>query len=507
MNGTLSRLLTLAIIAAALPACHVSRPADPTRHATAPLPGPESWPDRDLDAVRGFHQRTPESVRRWELNGLVPEDHLEDESRERLASVDRTIVANRLTDHGLLRVWSYPGHEMDVFSVNWLFGGGFLENAAFLTSRDATGYRLERALEDIPETLGTPRHEKNFHFPGLQQTHVHESVMLGTGIELRIPTEIRGRGVLIVLGGLFSTEWQERSIELFEHAGWDLLRINPASRTRRPNDSEYERVRDQRRAYASDLFQRQSGITNEDGSDVPITEWADRVDPDRTGFDSYEAALEVAKAELPMPPTGFELAPESDPEEVGRTIAGAIDDSIAENAYAAEAGVEYLIDMHGRDALGPLAVIGYSAGSLAAPAVAARLEAVGVPVGAMILIGGGADLFTISQTSRRTNGGVDLTGEGHFTPTPAQVAAARDAYLRHTTLDPYALGPALADIPTLLMIASNDESVPNGELLDERLGEPHRIRYFGGHAGLFYFLPPQTPRIIRWLDRVTAGAR
>jgi hypothetical protein len=50
------------------------------------------------------------------------------------------------------------------------------------------------------------------------------------------------------------------------------------------------------------------------------------------------------------------------------------------------------------------------------------------------------------------------------------------------------------------MIASTTSWVPNGDLLDERLGEPDRIRYFGGHGGLFYFLPQQTPRMVRWLD-------
>ena len=453
--------------------------------------------------MRGFHERTPEVIRGWELNGLVPGDQLEPKSREALESIDRTIIANRLTGHGLLRVWSYPGDDSDRFSVNRLFGGGFLENASFLTSRDASGYRLERAMKDVPGNLGAPRGKRNFHLPGLQATYASSSVMLGRGLDLRIPTEIRGRGVLLVLGGLFSTTWQESSIELFERAGWDVLQINPTSWTRRPNDDEFERAEDERRARAMDLFQRRSGMKNEDGSDVPITDWAERVDPEKTGLDDYAAALDDVKKEIPLPLTGFELSPESDPAEVGRTIARAVDDSIAENAYAAQAGIEYLFDTHGRGSLGSIAVLGYSAGSFAAPAVAARLESTGVPVDALILIGSGADLFTISQESTVSNGGIDVTGDGRFAPTPEQISAARDAYLGHTKLDPYALAPALADIPTLLMIASNDEPVPNGELLDERLGFPDRVRYFGGHGGLFYFLPQQTPRMIRWLDQVT----
>ena len=480
MIGLLFRLIVLAFALVLLNGCHVTRPADPTRRANATIPGADAWPSRDLDAVRGFHERTPEVVRRWELN--------------------------RLTDHGLLRVWSYPDDgtkDEDRFSVNWMFGGGFLENATFLTSRDASGYRLERAMEDVPKPLGTPRRKRNFHLPGLQRTYSKESVMLGRGLDLRIPTELRGHGVLIVLGGLFSTTWQESSSARFEKAGWDVFQINPTSWTRRPNDDEFERAEDLRRKRAYELFQKRSGMKNEDGSDVPMDEWANRVDQDKTGFDDYAKASDDVRGEIPLPPTGFELAPESDPDEVGRTIARSIDDSIAENAYAAQAGLEYLIERHGLESLGAIAVIGYSAGSFAAPAVAARLESNSVDIEALILIGSGADIFTISQNSTITDGGIDLTGDGQYTPTPQHINEARDAYLRHTRLDPYALGPALADIPTLLMIASNDKPVPNGDLLDERLGFPHRIRYFGGHGGLFYFLPQQTPRMIRWLDGVT----
>jgi surfactin synthase thioesterase subunit len=478
MNGTRFRLLALSLTVLALPGCHISRPADPARRATAPLPGPDAWPGRDLDAVRGLQERTPAVIRTWEPNGLIPVDELGEESRVALNSIDRTIIANRLTDHGLLRVWSYPGDETEVFSANWLFGGGFLENASFLTSRDASGHRLERAKAGLPAFLGTPRREENTRRPGLQLTHTRQSTMLGAGIDLRIPTDIRGHGVLIVLGGLYSTSWQETSIDLFARAGWDVLRIDPATRVRRPNDAAFDRVQSDRSAFVLDRMKSEPGSVSE----------------------GREAARAEARVKFPLPPLGFDLGPDRDPAEVGRVVARQVDDLIAENAFAAQAAVEYLVDTHGRDALGPIAVIGYSGGSLGAPAVAARLRAIGVPVDALILIGSGADLLTISRTSRRSNGGIDLTSDGRFAPTREQLAAAHEAYLRHTALDAYALGPALADIPTLLMIASHDEWVPNGDLLDERLGEPDRIRYFGGHGGLFYFLPQQTPRMVRWLD-------
>jgi hypothetical protein len=384
MNGTRFRLLALSLTVLALPGCHISRPADPARRATAPLPGPDAWPGRDLDAVRGLQERTPAVIRTWEPNGLIPEDELGEESRAALNSIDRTIIANRLTDHGLLRVWSYPGDETEVFSANWLFGGGFLENASFLTSRDASGHRLERAMAGLPAFLGTPRREENTRRPGLQLTHTRQSTMLGqrASISGSRPTSADS-GVLIVLGGLFSTSWQETSIDLFDRAGWDVLRIDPATRVRRPNDAAFDRVQSDRSAFVLDRMKSEPGSVSE----------------------RREAARAEARVKFPLPPSGFDLGPDRDAAEVGRVAARQVDDLIAENAYAAQAAVEYLVDTHGRDALGPIAVIGYSGGSLGAPAVAARLRAIGVPVDALILIGSGADLLTISRTSRRSTGG------------------------------------------------------------------------------------------------------
>lgn len=292
MNRMRNVLIPALCLLPLLTGCHISRPAAPDRRATAPLPGPEAWPSRDIEAVRDFHERTPEVIRSWELNGLVAEDQLDERSRKALASIEQTVIANRLTDHGLLRVWSDPEGDRDRFTANWLFGGGFVENAAFLSSRDASGYRRERALKDVPDALGTPRLKKNFWLPGLQQTYSGESVMLGRGIDLRVPTRVRGRGVLVVLGGLFSTTWQESSIELFEKAGWDVLQIDPVSWTRKPNDDNYEAVQDQRGAFAKDLFERRLGWKNEDGSYVPMSERADDDASAQDHLDIYAAAYD-----------------------------------------------------------------------------------------------------------------------------------------------------------------------------------------------------------------------
>ena len=502
MKGRVLRLVVLAVVAALLPACHVTRPADPNRRATAALPASEAWPDRDLQAVRRFHERTPDEIYAYELSGLVPREALDEDARIALATPSRTVLANRLTAHGLLRVWTLNEHDT-LYRGLW-FGEAFRANASFLSSRFASGYQLERATRDLPDVIGGPRNTRDFGAPhgGLQRSYAAGSILLTEGIEMHIPPRVSGRGLLVVLGGLLSTVWQEESIELFAGAGWDILQIDSRTGVRGPNDDAVRRAQDAQMASLIDRLTADRDAADDEQGETP-TERSARIRkraPEET-LALYDAIMSAH----PTPPSGLEYTRETDPTELGRVIARAIDDGIAENAYAAEAGVRYLIETHGRDAIGPIAVLGYSAGSLSSPGVAARLRGGGIDLAAMILIGSGADLLDVSRRSELGGTTLSLRGPDGFEPTAEQVERVRDAYRDRVELDPYTLGPALADIPTLLMIASDDRLVPNGDLLDERLGYPDRIRYFGGHGGLFYFLPQQTPRMIRWLDEAVSA--
>lgn len=383
---------------------------------------------------------------------------------------------------------------------------GFVPNASFLTSRDMSAQSLEEYLKDVPDQLGEPRNEPNYFRPGVQSTYAARSVLLDAGMDLSIPTSAGERGLLVVLGGLLSTPWQESSIELFAKAGWTVIQIDPEISIRKPNEDAYRRVKAEQSAWTVDQHKaRSQRYKQAEGPNDPKIFLRDDKNLDRADFDLLVTLNKEANERFKLPPTGFELTADTDPEELGRTIAEAIDNTLAENAYAVAAAVEYFIDTHGSDAVGPIAVLGYSAGSFAAPAVAARLLAEGHAVDAMILIGAGADIFEISQTSVLANVAFNLTPVRGPEPSQERIDEAHSAYLKHTRLDPYALAPALADIPAFLMIADDDTFVPNGELLDQRLQRPHRVRYFGGHGGLFYFLPMQTPRMIRWLDGIVAA--
>jgi pimeloyl-ACP methyl ester carboxylesterase len=114
----------------------------------------------------------------------------------------------------------------------------------------------------------------------------------------------------------------------------------------------------------------------------------------------------------------FTVREASDAQEAGKRAAAAVDDLVADNAYAAEAVLSYLADQRKDAPRGPLAIVGMSAGALAAPGVAARL---GERVSAVVMVGGGADLFQISRTSDLKKTGIQFR-QDEKTPMPEALA-------------------------------------------------------------------------------------
>jgi pimeloyl-ACP methyl ester carboxylesterase len=151
----------------------------------------------------------------------------------------------------------------------------------------------------------------------------------------------------------------------------------------------------------------------------------------------------------------------------------------------------------------PIVVIGFSAGSLVTPTVAARLREV-YPnrVAAMILVGSGAPVFDVSRYSKLTDGGIVLTPPGGPAPDDDTIDALRERYLPLATMDPWNTALAIRDLPVLHIYAAKDKIVParTARLLNDRLVKPDRLVYSGGHLGLFYFIPPQRERISQWLQ-------
>lgn len=203
-------------------------------------------------------------------------------------------------------------------------------------------------------------------------------------------------------------------------------------------------------------------------------------------------------ADLELPITDETL------EESGRIAARSVDRRLAAAAYGAQAVRNYVYTCAPALQDRPVVVWGASAGSFAAPAVAARLG----DVSAVILIGSGANLLAVSQGSTFFDGGIKLTY-----PTQ-ETALDEDArrkelrqglmkeYAKATVLDPLITAPRLRTTPVLMLHGRTDEIVPaaQGDELWELLGKPERWVFSAGHQALFWRLSSQSMGIADWLD-------
>jgi fermentation-respiration switch protein FrsA (DUF1100 family) len=188
-----------------------------------------------------------------------------------------------------------------------------------------------------------------------------------------------------------------------------------------------------------------------------------------------------------------------------REIASVLDEFAADYAYAVEAAIEYLaseIPVFEADRGRPIVLTGYSAGSLAAPTVAARLNG---RISAAVLVGGGANVGGILADGRITNVVQVLrqTGEPHLVH---DLRRMPPEYLASSRFDPYHTAAYLRDTPVLMLQGQLDQIVPPqyGDLLYERLGRPERWTYPVGHIMLFWALPSQAGRIADWIERAVA---
>ena len=195
----------------------------------------------------------------------------------------------------------------------------------------------------------------------------------------------------------------------------------------------------------------------------------------------------------------FEINSESDIPGVAQKIAAMIDDVVAEPAYAAEAGLDFLAKLHPEVPRHPLVMLGCSAGALAAPAVVARLPD---KFDAVVLVGGGANLLKISQESDLTDAGIRIKWPDDEVR-PAWREQLFRQYLQASHLDPYYAARSMLDKPTLMLLASMDSTVPVGcgWLLWERLEKPEHYTFMLGHRFLFWVLGGQANRIADWCDR------
>lgn len=476
--------LCLLLIVLPLTGCWFSHGVSRDRAASVDPKSLESivWPQRDMEIVRDIAEATPERIFRYRITDP-------DLASERILiaaeTPDFVVHRQQLTEHGLFRIAEQPPDESGMGSFHEVFEG-FIPSAFFVSSLTL------RPQEVIEERLAS-RAQSRSELEGAEQTDIAIRSQIESGIAISLPSiddPESVRGIVLYFRGLMSTEYEEAFSQQIVDSDWAVIRIGTHSKINSPRDAKVSARFEEHRERSKELMEQAKAELGDENYG-----WL--------GADRIIAINRQVNEELPYLRPGFELADQRDAAEIGMEIAQAVDDTLAENAYAAEAAIDAVIAMHPRFADIPVAVVGCSAGAMVAPAVAERL---GDRVDALVLIGGGADIMRIDRDS--TMGSfrrLEIYGEDENLINDELWERVHHAYRDSVQLDPLVLGPRLRHIPTLIIRAGFDKWVPasTGSELVRAFGKPDRDWHPGGHQTLFYFLKGRAPRVLRWLDRNT----
>lgn len=487
------RILALVLIVTALatiPGCFSMRSAAAARTEPAAAAPPEAWPARDLAAAERLRSQTPPVVPWYDWDGGTPPAGMSDAESARLRGVEAEVTDAQCLSGGLLRIYREPEEESDEMSRKFAaLLGDFEPSGSYVSS-----YVLESG--SLHDWLATERELRKNVRPlpgtapeGLRRSLVSAEIVLGGGVEFQLPPPGASgrRGLILHFSALMTNEYEKEFLDQLRQRGWAVIDFDTWSGVQCPRDSAAM-------AKLPELDERRKALEAE--------RW-ELMQSNASNSARFQASLEETSTvvrEMSRIRRGwFTACSQSDVDGVGRAIAAATDGAFAENAYAAEAVLDYIKSSRPDIPTSPLVVLGFSAGAIAAPAVATRL---GPRVDAVVLIGGGADLLAISRTTNQRGAAIKVLCDEQPVD-DALYAAIDEAYLRHTHLDPYTLAPLLTHTPVLTVHASDDITVPaaTGETLYQRLGRPDRLNFAGDHYKLFYFIPGQAGRVAGWLER------
>ena len=189
---------------------------------------------------------------------------------------------------------------------------------------------------------------------------------------------------------------------------------------------------------------------------------------------------------------------DADLDRFGTRIGELLNERLSEWSYGCEAMVQMVRRERPNLIDKPVLVVGFSAGAIGAPTVAARL---GEQVKGIVLVGGGVDVSRIAQTSALSDFGLGVSYNGQRV-TGEKLDRLSTAYLKAATLDSFHTASTLRHTPALMLQALADDIVPvqTGQTLYERMGKPERWLFDGGHEMLFLQLGWFDTKIADWVD-------
>jgi len=184
---------------------------------------------------------------------------------------------------------------------------------------------------------------------------------------------------------------------------------------------------------------------------------------------------------------------------LGRDIAGALTNRVAECAYAVEGAFRYVHMLRPELAELPRIAIGFSGGAISLPTVVAKEPA---KYKAAVLVGGACHYWLTNAHSTYADMIRAIHVEWKSEPNLDQKRRVAEAYLRHAPLDAFHTAAALHGTPTLVIQANADSAVASvlGDVLWERLGKPERWIRPGEHLPLFISLIKDLPSLNDWIN-------
>lgn len=491
----------------ALPACFTSHTSGAKRTPpTATLPA-DAWPTSDLSELQSLRDRTPKYPDSYELADGAVLEWLPPSVLQRFDERPYTVTYNSIHTGGLLRVWTTPPRESPVEYDDLLsLLGDFTPNASFLSPR-----KLERiqTLAQFNNEIASP--DLSYMFdpvavstrPVLWPGTTAESVLLTQGLDIEFPPiySEKPRGLVLHILSLISNKFEDDAVNALRQRGWAVITIDSETAVNTPHaPGDLEQFNILARKYRALSAQERSLESPHLFGSAP-TDPKTRQAIRQTQDEIYPLLREMSRLRKGR----FTCDTPADAEQLGIELARAIDANLADHANAVTAVLDYVRTHRPDITPRPLVIVGFSAGALATPAIAARLIADNNAPDAIVLIGGGADLLEVSRNTGMKGTAIPI--KSNTTPKDGELPDSlwtplHNSYIRHTNLDPLKTAPLLTNIPILQIHATYDAIVPasTGRLLHNLLGQPDRIDYFLGHEPMFYHLGRVQDWIADWLD-------
>lgn len=457
---------------------------------------PLQWPQADCPRLESLRASTPEQIFQARLlSGRTLESLKTRDERDLVSQPWYTIKRNEIMDGALVR-WYQKKDEVWI-ALQSLFTG-FNPNGSVLTERDLA--RGDWKLMQMRAAATRAQINKAWAESGFERDPTEWDVGIDEGIPFRLPTEIPEgcKGIVLHLWALAGNEYEQAVAEEVRAHGWLVVDIKPRSGAPRDvTEAGADRIialERERDAMSTQLPHMEKGESRE--------RYQKRLRESPAYLRQIEISAEVVAIRNPP----LELCSEADIAGVAAELTGRIDAVLVQNAQAVRAVLETTRRVYPSLRSSPVVVMGFSAGALSTPTVAALL---GPEVSSVVIVGGAANLLAVSQRSELTKGGVRLTCNGK-PPPPALLEKLEAEYLARGRFDGYHAAPLLASRPVLVVDAGMDTWVPSdlGDLLFERLGRPDRLHMsLGGHAMLFYLLPRRSAWLANWIDEHAVASR